>query len=55
MQLARPPIAADPRQFGRAFRREPTPASAHSQLGDDIKLFVVTFLAGFVFVSVFLA
>jgi hypothetical protein len=55
MQLARPPIASDPLQFGRAFRHEPTPASAHSQLGDDIKLFVVTFLAGFVFVSVFLA
>ena len=55
MQLARPPIASDPRQFGRAFRCEPTPVPEHSQLGDDIKLFLITFLAGFVFVSVFLA
>jgi hypothetical protein len=55
MQLARPAIASDPRQFGRAFRREPTPASVRFHLGDDIRLFVVTFLASFIFVSVFLA
>jgi hypothetical protein len=49
-------IAADPRRFGRAFEsEEPAAPSAHSRLGDDIRLFAVTFLCGFIFVSVFLA
>jgi len=55
MQLVRAPIATDPRAFGHA--RAPVPATpvAPSHLADDIKLFATTFLAGFVFVSAFLA
>lgn len=49
-------IAADPRRFGRAFESdEPATPTAPSRLGDDIRLFAVTFLAGFIFVSVFIA
>jgi hypothetical protein len=55
MQLARVPIAADPRAFGRAgVPVLPAPAPP-SRLAGDIKLFATTFLAGFVFVSVLLA
>ncbi len=53
MQLARPAIALDPRAFGRGRARElgsirpaPTP------IGDDLKLFALTFAAGFLFVSI---
>ena len=49
-------IAADPRRFGRAFENDqPAAPPAPSRLGDDIRLFAVTFLCGFIFVSVFLA
>ena len=58
MLSARPAIALDPRRFGRgralvlaAPAREPVFAS----VSDDVKLFATTFLAGFVFVSLFLA
>ncbi|HKC02782.1 MAG TPA: hypothetical protein VKC17_05700 [Sphingomicrobium sp.] len=55
MQTARPAIANDPRSFGRGFPRGPATGATASRLSDDFKLFATTFLAGFVFVSVFLA
>jgi len=55
MELARPAIAADPRTFGRNAPRTPVTPAAPSRLADDLKLFAITFLAGFTFVSVFLA
>lgn len=53
MQLARPAIAVDPRNFGRGRVREiePVPTRA-AALSSDFKLFATTFLCGFVFVSV---
>ena len=55
MQLFRAPIAADPRAFGRAGAPTPPAPVTPSRLADDIKLFATTFLAGFVFVSAYLA
>jgi len=53
MQLVRPFIAANPRLFGRGPVRELTaPAAAEFSFSDDIKLFAMTFLAGFLFVSI---
>ena len=56
MQLARPAIAQHPFRFGRGPLRqmELTTAPA-APINSDLKLFAATFLAGFVFVSVFLA
>ena len=53
MQLARPAIAIDPRRFGRGQVRNVRSAeSKANSFGADLKLFALTFLAGFVFVSV---
>lgn len=57
MQFVRLPIATDPRVFGRNTPRAfaavaPAPTGS---VADDFKLFAITFLAGFTFVSVFLA
>ena len=59
MLSARPAIAIDPRRFGRGralvlAAPAPQPSFA-SSISDDVKLFATTFLAGFVFVSLFLA
>jgi hypothetical protein len=47
---------SDPRSFGR---REPFAATALAApaplLSDDLKLFLLTYVAGFVFVSLYLA
>jgi len=60
MQLLRAPIAANPLSFGKA----PKPAVSSvppavppqpSSLASDVKLFAMTFAAGFVFVSLFIA
>ena len=51
MQLARPAFALDPRLFGR---RVPN-AEASSAVGTDLRLFTITYLAGFVFVSILIA
>ena len=52
MQLARPAYAPDPRQFGRrgvcAVREEHFDGS----MSNDFKLFAMTFVAGFLFVSI---
>ena len=59
MQPVRPVIAVDPRAFGRGIQRgihgDLTAAPVRNRISDDFKLFAMTFLAGFVFVSVFLA
>jgi hypothetical protein len=57
MQLARPGIAIHPLRFGRGRRFVSASAAtaAAPAIGADLKLFATTFLAGFVFVAVFLA
>ena len=55
MKTVRPAIAMDPRGFGRGVQRELLAVTPASGLSEDFKLFATTFLAGFVFVSVFLA
>ena len=57
MQLARPAIAIDPRRFGRGRQLDfgPAPAAPTVSLGDDVKLFLTTLAAGFIFVSVVFA
>ena len=56
MQLARPAIAVDPRQFGRGRLREIEPVRVETiGLSSELKLFATTFLCGFVFVSVLIA
>jgi hypothetical protein len=55
MQLARPAIADDPRRFGRGPVRLSEPARPAGTISSDLKLFITTFAAGFVFVTVLLA
>ena len=56
MQFVRPILAANPRLFGRGPAREIEPPDEPAmRLSDDLKLFAVTFLAGFLFVSIFIA
>ena len=42
------------RQFGRAVRRSQAPATA-AGIGDDVRLFALTFAGGFLFMTVYLA
>ena len=51
MQLERPAFALDPPRFGR---RVPA-VRASSPVGADLRLFAMTFIAGFVFVSILIA
>ena len=56
MQLARPAFAPRPSAFGRRPARELTVAAdASPDISPELKLFAMTFLAGFVFVSVLIA
>jgi hypothetical protein len=55
MQLARSGIALDPRRFGRGMARTSALPMPPSGLSGDVKLFLTTFAAGFLFVSVLLA
>ena len=55
MQLARPPFAPDPRRFGRATMRVLQESPPSLGISADLKLFAMTFFAGFLFVSVLLA
>ncbi|HEX8842683.1 MAG TPA: hypothetical protein VF757_10350 [Sphingomicrobium sp.] len=51
MSIGRPVIALDCRSFGRGRAWLPSERDAGSRIGDDLKLFATTFLAGFIFVS----
>lgn len=54
MRSFRPVIAADPHLFGR--RREPIrPLGAAILQSDDVRLFLTTFVAGFIFVLLLIA
>jgi hypothetical protein len=55
MQLARSGIARDPRRFGKAGARACAIAQPKIASNEDVKLFVTTFAAGFLFVSVLIA
>ena len=56
MSMDRPVIALDSRSFGRGRSwLLPQPQVVRAKLGEDLKLFATTFLAGFVFVSLLLA
>jgi hypothetical protein len=52
MQPARPAFAAHPSAFGRAPLRDFGEPAPQSRLRGDLKLFAVTFSAGFLFVSI---
>jgi hypothetical protein len=53
MQVARPFFAADPKRFGKGrMRALAAPQLPQTRLGDDLRLFATTFLAGFVVVSI---
>ena len=53
MQLVRPIVATHPRLFGRGPMRDPRASRvADFSLSDDVKLFAMTFVAGFLFVSI---
>ena len=52
MQLARPAIALDPRRFGRRAVALADTARIKPALNDDVRLFALTFVAGFLFVSI---
>ncbi len=56
MAVVRPTVALDPRRFGRGptFCGPTEPVRAIG-LSDDLRLFAVTFAAGFLFVSVLIA
>ncbi len=55
MSTGRPAIALDSRSFGRGRAWLLPEPEVGSRIGDDLKLFVTTFLAGFIFVSLILA
>jgi len=52
MQLARPVYAPDPRQFGRRGMAIARAAPVERTATDDLRLFAMTFIAGFLFVSI---
>lgn len=52
MNVVRPVFALHPKLFGRGPVRERGEAVQPSGIVEDIKLFAMTFLAGFLFVSV---
>jgi len=57
MLLSRPPIAADPREFGKRLDASDVPAGrdAPNSLAADLRLFALTFAGGFLFVSMLIA
>ena len=52
MHAVRPVFALHPKLFGRGPVRERGETVQPSRIAGDIKLFAMTFLAGFLFVSV---
>ena len=55
MRLDRPVIAQDPRRFGRRVVALAMVQRSPLQLGDDLRLFLSTFAAGFVVVAMLIA
>lgn len=55
MNLARPVIALDPRRFGRGRLRSIAAVQGRVDLNEDLKLFLTTFIGGFLFVSLLIA
>jgi hypothetical protein len=57
MQLDRPAFALHPKSFGRGRTYEvPAPVEAQPlSISDDVKLFAMTFIAGFAFVSILIS
>jgi hypothetical protein len=56
MAVARPAVALEPRRFGRKpTLRGKAPLIRARALNDDLRLFAITFAAGFLFVSVVIA
>jgi len=47
-------IAIDPLRFGRRVRAAPVIQAKPQSIGDDFRLFAMTFAAGFLFVTIFL-
>ena len=54
MSTLRTSIATDPLLFGRRVRAAPIIEAKPQSMGDDLRLFAMTFAAGFLFVSIFL-
>ena len=54
MSNMRAAIAIDPLRFGRRVRAAPVNAAKSESFGNDVRLFAMTFAAGFLFVSIFL-
>jgi len=52
MRLARPAFAPDPRDFGQRGLRDTVAEPVGRSVSEDFKLFALTFVAGFLFVSV---
>ena len=55
MSMGRPVIAPDCRSFGRGRAWLPSKPAERPRIGDDLKLFAATFVAGFIFVSLLIA
>jgi len=53
MSTLRTGIANDPLQFGRRMRAARASAVEPATIGNDLRLFAMTFAAGFLFVSIF--
>jgi hypothetical protein len=54
MSTPRTSIVIDPPQFGRRVRAAPIIDAKPHSIGDDLRLFAMTFAAGFLFVTIFL-
>jgi len=52
MHLVRPAFAPDPRQFGRRAAAIVEAVRVEPAIREDLRLFALTFLAGFLFVSI---
>jgi hypothetical protein len=55
MSMGRPVTALGCRSFGRGRGWLPPQVEVRPRIEDDLKLFAVTFLAGFLFVSLLIA
>jgi hypothetical protein len=54
MSNMRTSIANDPMRFGRRVRPAPIIEARPQSIGDDLRLFAMTFAAGFLFFTIFL-